>query len=118
MPLATQFIEPAGELSPEDFPGTNLLEWLPVWQERAFDDDLSEHTQEAHVYTLAYESILRRFNREAASQKEGDVSSARRAEQYAYWLGKRDEWRREFTVRARLEKGDDGVPGPLLTAWA
>lgn len=82
---ATSFIEPAGELSEELFPGKDLEEFTAAWLAHAQAKTSSEAAQTAWVYHRAYLTVANRFNAEAASETKGSVSAARHANQMDYW---------------------------------
>ena len=93
---ATSFIEPAGELSEELFPGKDLEEFTTAWLAEAVTKTSSEAAQAAWVYYRAYLTVANRMNAEASSERKGDVTAARVADQLAYWRKLAAEHRQEF----------------------
>ena len=93
---AASFIEPAGELSEEMFPGKDLDEFAAAWLADAVARTDSEAAQRAWVYHRAYGAIANRFNLEAASEKKGDATAARLGEQLAHWRARAREELHEY----------------------
>lgn len=93
---ATSFIEPAGELAEELFPGKDLEEFAAAWLAEAQAKTSSEAAQAAWVYYRAYLTVANRFNIEASTEAKGSVSASRLFSQIDYWRKRAAEHRQEF----------------------
>jgi len=102
---ALSFIEPAGELSEELFPGKDLEEFTAAWLAEAQLKSGSEVAQAAWVYSRAYLTVANRMNAEAASETKGSVSAARLANQIDYWRKRALEHRHDFDILAGTSLG-------------
>jgi hypothetical protein len=99
MPLqAADLIEPAGELTPEMFPGKNLAAFVAAWLAEAVQRSSSETAQRAFVYYRAYTTVVHRMNLEAMRERKGDELAERAEEQMAFWRDLARQHYREFTA--------------------
>jgi hypothetical protein len=86
VPLAAaDFIEPAGELSAELFPGKDLNAFVTAWLTEAQGKTGVEAAQREWVYYRAYKTVSNRFMSEAAGEGEGQRNAYRSIAQQQHW---------------------------------
>lgn len=106
---ASDFIEPAGELSSDLFPGVDLTTFVTGWLADAATRTTDEAAQAAWVYHRAFTSIANRLSGGATSVKEGGVTVTVGGHQAEYWLDRAASKRNEYATAT------GATPTPILT---
>jgi hypothetical protein len=94
--IATDFIEPAGELSTELFPGKDLTAFVTAWLAEAETKASGEAAQRAWVLHRAYTTVANRMHNDPALGREGNVQSQTTDAQIAHWRERAIQERHEF----------------------
>lgn len=91
------FTLPEGELDPGQFDGVDLDAYLAVWLEEV-SEDANDASARAWVYHRAFSLLADKFHAGVATAREGDVSGAKSAEQYAFWSERARSYLRKYKV--------------------
>lgn len=104
-----EFIEPAGDLTTEMFPGKDLPVFVQAWLSEAEGKTSLVAAQRAWVYYRAFSHVANRLNAGLASDRKADAAASLDASQFRYWRDLANERLSEYqTLTGRS-------PRPILT---
>lgn len=109
---ASDFIEPAGELSEELFPGKNLTTYASAWLTEAQGKTSDEDAQREWVYHRAYQTVANRLNAQLISEQKGDLRGQRSDSQNAYYSRLAKQHLDNYNALTGTG------PAAVLTAWS
>ena len=109
MPGVSDFISPAGPLTPALYPGENLETLVAAWLADATALTDNANAQTSWVLYRAYDHVADRLSAGLSSETKGPVSASRSDQQFAHWRRKSARALAAYQAITRAARGVTSV---------